>query len=117
MNAPPAVRLWLALAVVAAVVQQALTVYTSHGPAPYVFWGGLSAFLLFRVYRRGPLARFVTLVFAGFGTVLYVFQVGDGVRQIGLALAYGAEAAAMLAPPVRRWAAPRAKGEDQAAQG
>lgn len=98
-----AVRGWLFLGAVAVVVQESLTVYPAGAVGSHLFWGAVSLFLLYRVYRGGRVACMLFLALAVVGVTLFVWQFGSDVRASLLTLAFGAQAAAVLAPPVRRW--------------
>ena len=72
MNARSAIRGWLLLGLVAVVVRRALTYPEGQG-GQHVFWGGISLFLLYRVYRGGDLAR---------RTFLGISAIGAGVSSL-----------------------------------
>jgi hypothetical protein len=97
------VRAWLFFAGVAVLVEQALVRYPDPARAQHAFWIAVSAFLLYRVSRHGHVARWVFLASAVVGFSLYAAGVATDGRQIGVTLAFAAQALAMLVPPVRQW--------------
>ena len=124
MNARSAIRGWLLLGLVAVVVQQALTVYPEGQGGQHVFWGGISLFLLYRVYRGGDLARRTFLGISAIGAgVFLAAPVLSGhavdVARVGpLFVAYLTQAAVMMVPAVRQWTRPSRQAEPmQAASG
>ena len=98
------------LAIVAVVVQEALTAYPKGQGGQHVLWGSVSLYLLYRVYRGGDLARRIFLVVAALGAGLFlfalVFSAAGGVdvaRVAPLVAAYLVQAGVMVVPTVRQW--------------
>ena len=113
MSTPTAVRLWLGLALVAVLVEQATIQYTTGTAGPHLFWGGLSLLLLYLVLRGRHVARLAFLALAVVGLVAYVWRVPGEASALVLTLAYAVQAATMLVPAVRGWT--RADKERRAA--
>lgn len=96
-------RLWLAVALAAVVVQQSLTTYPEPDVGYHLLWGGFSVFLLYRIYRGSQVARGLFLALAVLGAAIYATGIGSQDRASWLALAFAVQAAVMLAPSVRAW--------------
>lgn len=109
MTARSSVRGWLLLAIVAVVVQDSLTVYPKAEGGQHVFWGSISLFLLYRVYRGGDLARRIFLAISAIGAGLFLAALvlpvaGVDAARVGpVFLAYLVQAGVMLVPTVRQW--------------
>ncbi|WP_147066032.1 hypothetical protein [Knoellia locipacati] len=109
MSTSTSIRTWLLLAVVAVMVQEALTVYSAEQGFQHAFWGGISLFLLYRVYRGGDVARRIFLVVSVIGTGVLLgapWRSGGAVDVARVALlfvSYLVQSGVMLVPAVRHW--------------
>jgi hypothetical protein len=112
VEANAAVRAWVGVAAVAVVVQQALTAYLDGGLGPYVVWGGLSLFLLYRVYRGSEVGRLVFASLAALGAILYASAIGEADWALASALTFGIQFVAMLAGPLLAWTGARLRAAD-----
>ncbi len=100
------VRVWLLLAVVAVLAQQALTTYPDSQPWAGVFWTALSLVLLWFVHRRSNIARTLFAALAAIGFALFVgATIYDDFTATNalLALLDGVQTGTMLVRPVRAW--------------
>ena len=102
MGQTPRDFLWLSAAGGAVVVQELATTYPVPGAGPRLFWGALSFFLLYRIWRGGRLAWKVFLAVASVGVLLYGLQAATGGRVLVLAGAYVVQVVAMLMLRQRR---------------
>jgi peptidoglycan/LPS O-acetylase OafA/YrhL len=99
------VRVWLLLAVVALLAQQALTTYSVSQRGAGVFWLALSLALLWFVHRRSNVARIAFAAMAAVGFAIFVLAAIDDANSTAtlLALLYGVQTGTMLVSPVRAW--------------
>ena len=99
------VRLWLLLAVVAVLTQEALTTYPDSHHGAGVIWLSLSLVLLWFVYRRSNAARILFAAIAAIGFAIFVLSTiyDPTSTSVSLVLLYGVQTGTMLVRPIKAW--------------